>query len=96
MKLFANIYTDLETDELALGLGVSHWHSIKMDAHHYQFTAKNVSLNLEGSKELLLFGQIDLPLKEIDEWVASLVELSIHFTLDLHGDEARLIRRYCQ
>jgi len=96
MKLFANIYTDLETDELALGLGLRHWHSKKMEEHHYQFTATNVSLSLEGSKELLFFGQIDLPLKEVDDWVASLAGLSIRFTLDLHGDEARLIRRYCQ
>jgi len=96
MKLFANIYTALETDELALGLGLGHWRSQKMEEHHYQFSAKNVSLSLEGNKELLFFGQIDLPLKEVDEWVASLAELSISFTLDLHGDEARLIRRYCQ
>jgi len=96
MKLFANIYTDLETDALALGLGLRHWHSKKMAEHHYQFTAKNVCLSLEGSKELLFFGEIDLPLEVVDAWVASLAELSIHFTIDLHGDEARLIRRYCQ
>jgi len=96
MKLFTNIYTALSIDEVAFGLKLNHWHMEKIDEEHYEFSANNVTLNLEGKSEFLLFGQLNLPLEEVDQWVAGLRLLPVSFALDIHGDEARLIRRYHQ
>ncbi len=96
MKLFGNIYTALSAEELAPSLGLNSWEVTVLSDDHVEFIANNVQLSLEGRGELLFFGQLHLPLQEIDQWVEGLSTLAIHFSLDLHGDEARLMRRYHQ
>lgn len=96
MKLFANIYTDLDTEVVAHCLCLVPWRCVQIAPDHFEIKADAVALTLEGRKEILLFGTLEIPLSEIDEWVAGLGEFAMHFSLDLHADEARLIRRYNQ
>jgi hypothetical protein len=94
MKLFANLYTLIETNQLIKDVSLPHWHCTKIDDSEYTVKAEGVLLTLEGNKELLLFGELNISLAEIDAWVETLAILPISYNIDLHGDEARLIRRY--
>ena len=96
MKLFGNIYTDLDTSTIANCLCLEQWCCIEIEPDHFELEVSGVKLTLEGSKEILLFGSLETPLAEIDQWVAGLSDVAMHFALDLHADEARLIRRYHQ
>ena len=94
LKVFANIYTSLETKQLVKQIVLPHWQCSEIADSEYSIKADGVLLTLEGNKELLLFGEMGLSLAEIDAWVKQLGGLAISYSIDLHGDEARLIRRY--
>ena len=71
-----------------------------VDAKQFQISAQGVQLTLEQSgnadplTEALLFGEIDLPLSVVDLWFESLKGALVGGQLDLHADEARLVRRF--
>lgn len=96
MKLFATIYTALPIDKLVGEICLDLWHYTKLAEDKYDIQTAGVSLCLEGRSEFLLFGEIHLTLAEVDSWAGQLEKAAISFNIDIHGDEARLMRRYQQ
>ncbi|MCJ8300374.1 MAG: hypothetical protein MJK13_15770 [Pseudomonadales bacterium] len=55
-----------------------------------------MQLTLEGCSDILMFGELHLELSEIDLWVAEIAKLPLSYNIDIHADEARLVRRFQQ
>ncbi len=96
MKIFANLYTKISTKQLVEQLCLAAWRITEICENEYQIKGQSVELVVEGSGEVLLFGELEISLAEIDAWVETLSELPVHFKIDIHADEARLVRRYQQ
>lgn len=105
MKILGTVYACIGLKELAERACISDWKVISQSQFLYQLQSKGVSLFLENSDQsaesaviqVLIYGDIDLPLKVVDEWVAKLQLSLIGCNLDVHGDDdARLVRRYAQ
>ena len=96
MKLFGTLFTALSSEQLVKKICLAHWLYERGDEHEFFISAEGVKVSVEGSGEVLLFGELNLTLEEIDSWIASLSALPISYNIDIHADEARLIRRYQQ
>jgi len=94
MKLFGNIYTDIKLDTLIPQITLPCWSVSKKSDNEFLLTANDLSITVEGQLEILIFGELDIDIKVVDEWIEVMSSLPIHFNIDLHGDEARLMRRY--
>ncbi|EPJ54972.1 MAG: hypothetical protein OFPI_05060 [Osedax symbiont Rs2] len=96
MKLFATVYTAMPLEELVQSICSAQWSCEKISDTEYSLQGDGVQLTVEGGGDVLMFGEVKLELSEIDLWVAGFAKLSMSYNIDLHADEARLIRRYQQ
>lgn len=94
MKLFGNIFTDIKLEVLISQIVLPNWCWAKQSDNEFLLTADRLTMTVEGQQEILVFGELEVDIKVVDEWIALISELPIHFNIDLHGDEARLMRRY--
>ena len=96
MKLFGTLFPALSSEQLVKQICLAHWLYERGEEHEFVVSAEGVKISVEGSGEVLLFGELSLTLEEIDSWIAVLSALPISYNIDIHADEARLIRRYQQ
>jgi hypothetical protein len=94
MKLFGNIYTDIKLEVLIPQIILPNWKVNKKSDNEFLLTADKLNITVEGQQEILVFGELDIAINVVDEWVELISALPVHFNIDLHGDEARLMRRY--
>ncbi len=100
MKLVGTVYSLQSLNDIAQQV-CPYGGSVKVvDAKQIKILAQGVQLTLEQSgiadplTEALLFGEIDLPLSVVDLWFDTLKGTLVGAQLDLHADEARLVRRF--
>jgi len=96
MKLFATLYSAMPLEQLVERICCAQWRCEKVSDNEFSLQGAGVQLTVEGSGDVLMFGEVQLELSEIDLWVASFAELRLSYNIDIHADEARLIRRYQQ
>ena len=96
MKLFATLYTAMTLEQLVQSICPAEWGYEKISGNEFSLQAAGVQLTLEGSSDILMFGELHVELSEIDLWVAEIAKLPLSYNIDIHADEARLVRRYQQ
>ena len=96
MKLFATLYTAMPLEQLVQKICSAQWSYEKISDSEFSLKGTGVQLTVEGSGDVLMYGEVKLELSEIDDWVAGFAKLALSYNIDIHADEARLIRRYQQ
>jgi hypothetical protein len=100
MKLIGTLYSLLSLKEIAQSVCPAEGSVKCLDERQFQVSAKGMQLTLEQSgvadplTEALLFGEIDLPLSTVEEWYEAFKADLVGGQIDLHADEARLVRRF--
>jgi hypothetical protein len=96
LKLFGTIYTGLSTQQLTNNVCLKNWQIEEVEENGFSITGSGVKISIEGSGDVLIFGELDISLAQIDDWIALISTLPVSYNIDIHADEARLIRRYQQ
>lgn len=96
LKLFGTIYTRLSTQQVAADICLKSWQFEEVEENVFSLTDSGVKISIEGNGDVLIFGELDISLTKIDEWIAHISTLPVSYNIDIHADEARLIRRYQQ
>lgn len=96
MKLLATIYTTESLQQLVTNICPDNWQVQCIDGAEYKVQGEQINITFEGEETVLLHGECHLDIDEIDRWVKVFSQHCYSFQLDVHGDAARLIRRYQQ
>jgi hypothetical protein len=93
-KLLGTVQTQQKRQVLVAGLVKSGWEHSAHNEDEDQLALGHIRLNLEGEATLLL----DVGFAGKPEDIVSLIEAldmhPVHYSLDLFGDSARLVRRF--
>ncbi|SIS75869.1 hypothetical protein [Neptunomonas antarctica] len=93
-KLLGTVQTQQKRQVLVSGLIASGWERSVHNEDEDQLSLGRVRLHLEGESTLLLDAGFTGKPEDITCLIETLDKHPVHYSLDLFGDSARLVRRF--
>lgn len=94
LSLIGCLYGLVEPQQQLSASLPSHW-QINASAEGWQLQAEDLAISIEGRGTGTVSGQLtELQLDELESWVQALQQQQVAVQLDVHGDHARLLRRF--